>query len=320
MTASAQPVDAREVANAPFSIVVLTWKSAHEIPGLVESIDAHLETEHELIFVDNGSDDGSAEVARRLAPQSRVIALEENLGFGAGNNVGIRAASHDIVVLLNADTIMLDDSLADLADLARRTGAICGPRMLNEDRTLQISAHPRLGSWPLLVSAVWPGALMPDFLATHCEPWRSDRRADVGWMAAACVAAPTKLLLDLGGFDESFDFYGEDIDLAVRADLCGAGNIFAPDVARIVHIGQRSVSQRFDDRNLAIQVETRAWLARKNYGRRRAFQDRLALGFMHGTRWLAKALLRRPDAARDRGYFLAALRGRVDVHGRTSEG
>jgi len=305
------------MVKPPYSIVVLTWKSADEIPGLVESMDAHLKTEHELIFVDNGSDDGSAEVARRLAPHSKVIALDENLGFGAGNNVGVKAASHDVVVLLNADTIMLDDSLADLAQLARETGAICGPRMLNEDRSLQISAHPPLGSWRQLVSSIWPGALMPDVVASRCDPWRADRRAKVGWMAAACIAAPRDLFLRLGPFDESFDFYGEDIDLAVRADLCGAGNIFAPDVARIVHIGQRSVSQRFDERQWKLQFETRAWLARKNYGRGRAFMDRLAYAIMYGGRWFAKAVLRKPRE-HDRIYFLAALRGRAHHHGRAS--
>jgi hypothetical protein len=61
MKAEGADTQGTATAKKPYSIVVLMWKSAGEVPGLVESIDEHLETEHELIFVDNGSDDGSAE-------------------------------------------------------------------------------------------------------------------------------------------------------------------------------------------------------------------------------------------------------------------
>lgn len=292
----------------PFSIVVVTWNSKAVLPGLIESINAHLTSPHELLFVDNASTDNSVELIRELAPTARLLDLDTNTDFSGGNNIGVRAASHDVVVLLNADTLLLDDSLADLAGLARETGAICGPRLLYEDGTPQVSAHPPVAGWESLVSAVWPGQLMPAALAARCDPWRADRRVDAGWVSAACFAARKDLLVELGPFDEFFPFHGDDIDLGVRARKRGVRNVFAPDVARVVHIGGKSVEQRWDDWGVTNAMRMRSQVVRRNFPAWRArFDDAVQL-LTFGSRWAIKAIARRPDAGRDRAYVTAILR------------
>lgn len=128
----------------PFTILVVTWNSAAELPALVESFERHLGSCAELVIVDNASEDGSAAVARELAPSARVIELDENVGFGPANNVGVREAATDVVVLINPDTVLVDDSLATLAALARGHDVLVGPRLLNPDGSPQISAFPHL--------------------------------------------------------------------------------------------------------------------------------------------------------------------------------
>ncbi|HLH15920.1 MAG TPA: glycosyltransferase, partial [Bryobacteraceae bacterium] len=97
------------------SVVIPNWNGkdllARYLPSVVEAMGGN-----EIIVVDNGSTDGSAEFVRREFPQVRVLALEKNLGFGGGSNAGFRAATNDIVVLLNSDMRVAPDFLAPLLE------------------------------------------------------------------------------------------------------------------------------------------------------------------------------------------------------------
>jgi GT2 family glycosyltransferase len=294
---------------APFTIVVVTWNSAGELPGLITSIDEHLHAEHELLFVDNASSDDTVADIRRLAPHATVVELDRNTDFSGGNNIGVRKARHETVVMLNADTILLDNSLAALAELAAETRALCAPRLLNDDLTPQRNAHAPVAGWEQLLTAFWPTFAMPPALAARCDPWRVDRRTEAGWVTAACLAAPRDLLIDLGPFDEYFPFHGDDIDLAIRARRAGVKSLFAPDLCSIVHLGNKAVDRRWDDRGVRNAVRARSRVARRNFPAWRAAYDQAVQLLTHATRWWMKAALRRPDAAHDRAFVRAIVGG-----------
>jgi N-acetylglucosaminyl-diphospho-decaprenol L-rhamnosyltransferase len=296
----------------PFSIAVVTWNSERDLPRLIGSIHTHVkQDEYELIFVDSASTDSSVSVARELAPEATVLALEENVGFGIGCNIGTREATSDVVVLLNPDTALIDGSLADLAELARTERALFGARLLNEDGSSQISAFARVASWEGALLAVWPGALMPRRLRQRCEPWRFDERLPAGWISAACLAGRRDLLLELGPFDERLHLYGEDTDLGVRAWLAGVPSVFAPDAARVIHVTGRSGQQRFSDVGMRRKVVARRWVVREHLGRTRLALDNVVEFIRHGSRWLLKKLMRR-DAAED-GAWVKAMFSRGDA-------
>src|SRR6476661_6112525 len=145
-----------------FSVVVVLHDSAAELRVLLASIEAHLPVSPQLIVVDSGSGDDGAAVAR--AAGADVVVLDGNPGFGAANNAGLARARHDVTVLLNPDG------------------------------TLQRSAHPVPGTPMALLRAVLPTRALP-------EPHRAERPTEAGWAIAACVAARTSLLRDLGPFD-----------------------------------------------------------------------------------------------------------------------
>jgi N-acetylglucosaminyl-diphospho-decaprenol L-rhamnosyltransferase len=295
------------MTGTPFSIVVVTWNSAGELPLLQRSAERHLSGPYEFVFVDNGSQDSTLEtLARGTRPDDRVIALGENRGFGAAANVGVREAGRGVVILLNPDCALIDSSLTQLAELAARTGRLCGARLLNEDRSWQISAWAPPGSAACVLLALWPGGAMPRPLRRRCDPWRVDERSHVGWLSAACLAAKRDVLLSLGPFDPRMSHYGEDTDLGIRARVRGVPSIFAPDVARVVHLGGRSAVRGFSDRGIRRQVEARRWVASERLGRLRGAIDFGALIVLHLNRWLVKSALRR-DATADRAYLSAAL-------------
>lgn len=289
---------------APYSVVVVTWNSARELPALFGSARRHLARQPEWIVVDNGSSDDTLDIAADLMPEARVMALGENRGFSGANNIGVRQASGDVVVLLNPDVELVDGSLDGLAALAASTGALCGGRLLNPDGSSQISAHPAVGSGWALATAFLPWQAMPRGLRRRCVPWRVDERLEVGWLSGACLAARRTVLTALGPFDERLHLFGEDIDLGVRAATLGVPRIYAPDVCRVIHEGGRSTVQRFTDDGLLRKVTARRWVARERLGAARAAGDLGCEVLIHGTRLAAKMVLRRP-ADYEKGWFQA---------------
>ncbi len=285
------------------TLVVVTWKSAREVPALAESVDRHLGSKAELLFVDNASGDETVDVIRKAAPSASLHELDENAGFGPANNIGVREASCDVVALINPDTVLLDDSLLRLAEMARGERALFAPRLLNPDHTNQISAYAPLASWQDALAAVVPGPAMPKPLAERCVPWRADRRVEVGWVSGACVLGRRDLLAELGPFDARLVLYGEDADMCLRARSIGVPSYFAPDAARIVHIGNASGSQQFDDVGAARKVEALRWIVRNRLGGGRYAWFMATQIVTFGSRWLAKVVLRR-----DRSVEAAWLR------------
>jgi N-acetylglucosaminyl-diphospho-decaprenol L-rhamnosyltransferase len=258
--------------------------------------------------VDNRSEDETVARAREWEGPIRVVSLEQNGGFGAAANLGVRDARHEAVVLLNPDTVLVDGSLRDLAGLAAERGALCGPELLNPDGSRQPSASARPGGWEVVVEALVPVALVPAPLRIRCEPWRALRTTEVGWLTGACIAAPRELLLRLGPFDERLDLYGEDLELGLRARDVGIPSLYAPDVARVVHLGERSTAPRFGDARAARKLQARRDVVRDRLGRGRERLDFAAQAVFHAGRFAAKRVLGRP-AEREAAWLRAARRG-----------
>uniref|UniRef100_A0A6J5ZID3 Unannotated protein n=1 Tax=freshwater metagenome TaxID=449393 RepID=A0A6J5ZID3_9ZZZZ len=182
--------------------------------------------------------------------------LDGNPGFGAANNAALSLAREPVSVLLNPDCVLLDDGLSRLAAMAGTRRALLAPRLLNSDGSLQRSAHPVPGGLDAYVAAVTIPRLLPRRLREHFEPYRSADEIEVGWVIGACVAAPTKLLRELGPFDPEDFLFAEDIDLCLRARAQGVPTIFEPSI-EIEHSGGHTSSERLDAARYALQAERR---------------------------------------------------------------
>lgn len=195
----------------------------------------------ETILVDNASADGSADAVAAAFPQVKLIRSAENLGFAAGNNLAGEHARGEWLLLLNPDTEVYENAVANLVAFgeAHPEAGIYGGRTVFPDGSLNIlSCYNRPTPWSLFCRASGLSALFPAspvFDTERIGAWQRDsvRQVDIIY---GCFLLLRKSLWDkLGGFDTSFFMYSEDVDLCLRARKFGARPMFTPD-ATIMHL------------------------------------------------------------------------------------
>jgi GT2 family glycosyltransferase len=263
------------------SIVIICWNDWKVIENCLSSIFAGThQIEYEVIVSDNGSTDGSPERIRTQFPTVRVIENHANLGFAKGNNVGIRKACGEYVLILNPDTIIHDGSLdrwIEFADRHPEAGAF-GCRVQNPDGTYQRSARAFPTILRYLVAALglrFLGRLKRPVLCVEYEGWKGDTEREVDWQSGCCVMLRGEVLRNLGGFDEQFFYQFEEVDLCRRVRESGYQIRFTPQ-ASITHLGGQSVG-RFPAR-FAIEICRNGYrYFYKHFGRRGARQYRRVL-------------------------------------------
>ena len=185
----------------------------------------------EVIVVDNGSTDDSPTIVAKEFPQVRLIKNKKNLGFGAANNQGMKAATGDYFLLLNSDTVVKDQApLKMAAFLAKnpRVGAV-GCKLLNSDDSLQPSAGP------------FPG-LKVSFIMLFLEHWLGDlvrfsfkETKEVDWVMGAALMIRREVLSKAGLMDEKMFMYMDEVEWCYRLKKAGFKVMFYPG-AEIVHL------------------------------------------------------------------------------------
>jgi len=263
------------------AVVIVSWNSRDDIAACLGSL-ASVSLPVQIVVVDNASTDGSAEAARAAAPQAQVIVAGANLGFARASNRGWRATEAPYVLFLNPDAQVTPGAVEAMHGIleARSDVGIVGPLTRNADGTPQVSFGPDLtplGEWRQrrLVRAVRardPQALARLETATSCE-------AEPDWVSGSCLMARRTLLETLGGFDESFFLYEEDVDLCVRARQNGSRVVFTPR-AGITHRLGRSMEQAGGRARLEYD-RSHVYFYRKHNGPFLAFVLRMTLAFRH---------------------------------------
>jgi GT2 family glycosyltransferase len=268
-----------------FAAVIVLHNSARELTALLESIDAHLAVRPQVICADSGSSDDGADVARNWGAE--VVVMDGNPGYGAANNAAVELVREEVTVLLNPDSLLIDGGIVRLAEIARASRALVAPSLLNDDRTLQDSAHPLPGGRDGYLAALTVPRFLPTKLRNRLQPFRSTTRTEVGWAIGACLAAKTSLLRQLGPFDPADFLFAEDLDLCLRARALGIPTIFDPSVS-LVHSGAHTSrgelkQERFDlqarrRREVILQQLGEGALRRDDRTQALTFTARAALG------------------------------------------
>jgi GT2 family glycosyltransferase len=293
------------VAQCPrVVLLILTWNRRDDVLRCAASLPRLRYPSFTPVVIDNASTDGSVEALCERHPQLTVLRNPRNLGYAAGNNVGIRWALEkgaDYVLIVNSDTEMTADLISELVRVAEsdeRIGVVGARNLLMEDPSRLWAAYARLTYGPFVARTVGAGA--PD--GPH---WRVTRDVDsvIGngylWRRTA--------LEQVGLLDESYFGYHEDLDWCVRARRAGFRVVYAGSAAIIHRGGSSSDPTQARAFPLGYFLGRNGVLFARRYG---SFRDRVRFAFCCGAAWLARLARARLLAALPLGTQTRA-RGRT---------
>jgi N-acetylglucosaminyl-diphospho-decaprenol L-rhamnosyltransferase len=217
------------------SAVVVTYNALPWIERCLESVRG-LET----VVVDNGSTDGTVELVRDRFPDARLV-QQENRGLAAGWNRGIAEATGDWFLILNADAWLLGDAIERLVEFGQQhpRAAVVGPRLLNQDGSLQRSVRGFPTLWRLATEYLFLRKLAPGSRALnafYAGGFGHDEPRECDWVMGSCLLIRRTAVEDVGPLDESFFLFSEETDWCYRARQAGWQVWFFPG-AECVHVG-----------------------------------------------------------------------------------
>lgn len=225
------------------ALVIISYNTKSDLEACLISVREKL-GEVTTVVVDNGSSDGSQEMVRDKFPWVRLVENVGNLGYASACNLGIKATSEPYVFILNSDVKFLEDGLEkiiDYLDSHPDVGSL-GPMVLNNDGTTQMScrrfpsimetiAHGFLGD-------VWPNNPFTTSYQMKDIPREEPCPAD--WVSGAAMLLRRDAVEKVGGFDEAYFMYVEDVDLCWQMKQAGFAVIYHPDFRLVHHIGRAS--------------------------------------------------------------------------------
>lgn len=241
------------------SVIVLSWNGMEYLADCLDAVLAQESPGFEVIVVDNGSSDGSADFVEEHYPQVQLIRNERNLGFAAGNNVGLRAATGDVLVLLNQDTMVQPGWLGAVVDtLDDPEVGIAGCKALYPDGTIQHAGGFVYGD---RAETEHTGRFEPD-------DGRFDTLRDVDFVTGAGLGISQAALSRIGLLDEGFrPAYYEDVDWCYTAREAGFRVVYQPR-AQLVHFESPTAQHESHRHKYAlhrgrVRFVLKHWLARR---------------------------------------------------------
>jgi len=288
------------------SILIVSWNVRDLLRDCLRSIErGRGDLEIEVIVVDSASADGSAAMVVAEFPWVTLLPQSENVGFPRGNNIALARARGDFLLLLNPDTVVLDDALPVLVDYLRShpdAGAV-GPQLLNPDGSVQSSRRrfPTLATG--FLESTWLEGLTPGVLRRYYAlDLPDDQTAGVDWLVGACIMVRRAVYERVGGLDEGYFMYSEELDWCRRIVADGWRVVYHP-AARVVHHVGKSSEQAVTARHINFQRAKLRYF-RKYHGRVAAGVLRLFLLAGYGWQLLLEAakgaLGNKPELRRQR--------------------
>lgn len=206
------------------SVIVVNWNKKDLLRNCLASVYRYPPKEDfEVIVVDNASTDGSRDMVRSEFLSVRLVENEKNVGFSKANNQAIELADGEYVLLLNSDAEVLEGSIQALCAFLdhHEDVAIVGCKLVNAESVPEESCGRIPGFSAVIATKLRRAGIMLRFLnrlSSHVLP---QDITDVDWVTGACLLARREHLLTVGGFDEGFFMYFEDIDLCYRVKKLG---------------------------------------------------------------------------------------------------
>jgi N-acetylglucosaminyl-diphospho-decaprenol L-rhamnosyltransferase len=273
-----------EAGTAELAVVIVNYNAGPYLERCLSSLQTHRgDVAIDVLVIDNASRDGSNTAAAAAHPSVRLIDNPTNVFLSPAWNQGARETSAPYLLFLNPDAEMFDGTLADYVQAARshpRAG-IVGPMIRNPDGTVYASGR----RFPSVVDATFHAMLSPftrrnPFTRRYeMDGWDRSTAREVDWVSGACMLMPREAYDSVGGFDESFPLYAEELDMATRLREIGRTVLFTPSVEILHQIGVSTGRSR----STALQHSRSVY---------RYYAKHRARGWRRATLPLARAALR----------------------------
>jgi GT2 family glycosyltransferase len=236
------------------SIIIVNYNVKEFVENLLNSIDkARQNLSLEIFVVDNASDDGSVDVIKEKFPYVTLIANKTNIGFGAANNLALSKAAGKYLLLINPDTIVKEDTFVRMIGFFEKhpDAGVAGCKVLNSDGTLQLACRRSFpGPWTSFtkvtgLSALFPGSrLFARYNLTYLD---ENKTHEVDAVSGSFMMMRRETYNKVGGFDEQFFMYGEDIDLCYRTQKAGYKVFYVHETEIIHYKGESTKRSSIDE-------------------------------------------------------------------------
>jgi N-acetylglucosaminyl-diphospho-decaprenol L-rhamnosyltransferase len=287
------------MSKLDLSIVIVNWNTCDLLAQCLQSIyDTTSGLDFEVIVVDNASVDGSAEMVRREFSRARLIQNTENVGFARANNQAMATSQGRSILLFNSDAIATPGAIQSLVRLAvaEPRAGIVGARLLNADGSFQASHTPFPNLWRefLILSGV--GRMFYGRWYPSRGPEEDKGPQMVDYVEGACMLVRREAFEDVGGLDESYFMYAEEVDLCYAMRAKGWQVWYQP-AAKVIHLGGGSSQNRRPQREADLYC-SRVRFFRKRYGNRAAWLLKLQIYGLTTIKTIVHGLLRLASGGR----------------------
>jgi len=239
------------------SIIIVNYNVKEFLLNLLKSIlKASSQLKVEIIIVDNASEDGSPRVIKEKFPEIKLIENNINVGFGKANNQALKIAKGKFILLINPDAIVREDTLVKMVQFFREHSAcgLAGCKVLNPDGTLQLACRRSFPTpWVSFSKIVGLSKLFPKsklFAKYNLTFLDENKTYEVDAVSGSFMMLRRETYSKIGGFDERFFMYGEDLDYCYRVKQAGYKVYYFAGAEVIHYKGESTRRSPIDETNL----------------------------------------------------------------------
>ena len=281
------------------SVIIVNYNVLLFLENALAAIVRAMEgIEGEVFVVDNASGDGSADMVKTKFPRVCLIESAENVGFARANNIALRKARGEFILLINPDTVVQEDTFRVMLQFFRDVplAGIAGCRILNPDGSFQLPCRRTFPTpWVAFTKIFGLAALFPKsklFGRYNLTYLSEDETYPVDAVSGSFMMVRREAYGKVGGLDESFFMYGEDLDWCYRIGMAGY-RVYYVHATKIIHFKGES-TKRSDIDEIRLFYQAMQLFVRKHFGRSRALLLFLNLGILTRASAASMARLARP--------------------------
>jgi O-antigen biosynthesis protein len=267
------------------SVIIVNYNVREFLLGALRSLRKSLDAsglESEIFVVDNASRDGSVEMVAAEFPDVKLLALKENAGFGKANNLALREATGDYLLILNPDTILGEDTIRVMMDFMRShpDAGAAGCKLLNADGSFQLSCRRGFPTpWASFTKLFGLSKIFPksELFAKYNLTYLSENETyEIDALVGAFMLLSRKAYEATQGFDEEFFMYGEDLDLSYRIKQAGLKNYYVHSTSTVHFKGESTRRSMINE--VKVFYEAMHIFVKKHYGSSPLFTAMLRFG------------------------------------------